>query len=101
MQAIVSSRGDCISDLVSLLLQFSSLDHDSQHEMEKISAASRVCLTSLLGILPAVDFVSSVSALVDSSDVKVSSALLQYIRADSDVATDARWRSKSFRRTTT
>jgi hypothetical protein len=71
MQPITSSN--CISELVTLLLGLSSVD-DPQLELEKITAASRVCLTSLLNVLPVGDFVSSILVLVEASDEKVSSA---------------------------
>ena len=63
----VPQQHNRISDLISLLLNI-----PAELDAEKITIASRGCLTSALNVLPAPEFVSSVLVLIGAADVKVT-----------------------------
>lgn len=80
MQPITSTKeeivrvNDPVDQLVNLLLGISTA---SEIDAEKITNASRACLTSVLNILPAVDFIETAFPLIASSDANVYRSYLR------------------------
>jgi U3 small nucleolar RNA-associated protein 10 len=75
LQQIKTPTGSCASDILPLLLQISAVAsaHFDEKHVAEIYGAARACLNSVLGVIPAVEFVSCVmNLLVGVEDKRVS-----------------------------